>query len=254
MTQPYNEPGGVCPSSAMTGYPPYTSTKTSGMSIASLVCGIVGMVTCCSLLPSILAIIFGGVALPPILRGEVQGRGLAISGLVTGVLGLLSGIVFLLVLEQSPANTLISGTQLPDETRAILESLKAVEPGETIDYFYPTGNFSIKESGIVLTPDRVVFYANDSIPRSCPLVEVRSIAFHPALNMLSDGRFVLNRESGDAFSFSLMSSGFTGDDYLFYDALIDRIRAARAAAGKALPVIESSSANPDGPETTPEVQ
>jgi hypothetical protein len=49
---------------------------TSGLAIASLVLGILGV--------SILAIIFGFVALSQVKKGKRGGRGLAISGVVLG--------------------------------------------------------------------------------------------------------------------------------------------------------------------------
>lgn len=66
---------------------------TSGMAVASLVLGILGIVPCCSLLiPSILAIIFGHIAKSEIRRSNKAGDGLATAGLVMGYLGLLIGL------------------------------------------------------------------------------------------------------------------------------------------------------------------
>lgn len=58
---------------------------TSGMATASLVCGILGLLGCGGCLTSILAIIFGYVSLKTIDRGEASGRGLAISGIILGI-------------------------------------------------------------------------------------------------------------------------------------------------------------------------
>jgi hypothetical protein len=66
---------------------PLATARTSGMAIASLVLGLVWI---CGL-GSLLAVIFGHVALADIERGrgQVLGRGMAIAGLILGYLGLL---------------------------------------------------------------------------------------------------------------------------------------------------------------------
>ena len=58
----------------------------SGLAVASLVLGIVGIFTCYLLLPSILAAVFGVVAMRQIAQRphELTGRGLAIAGVVCG--------------------------------------------------------------------------------------------------------------------------------------------------------------------------
>lgn len=61
---------------------------TSGLAITSLVCGLLWF---CGL-GSVMAVIFGHIALGQTRRGERAGGGLAIAGLVLGYLGLL-GIV-----------------------------------------------------------------------------------------------------------------------------------------------------------------
>lgn len=62
-----------------------------GLSIAALVLGLVGLFLSWFLfgLPSLLAVIFGHVA----LKREPAGRGMAIGGLVTGYLVLLLGVL-----------------------------------------------------------------------------------------------------------------------------------------------------------------
>ena len=71
-----------------------TQPKTSGMAIASLVCGILSL---CLLLPALLGIIFGIIALRQIngSAGVITGKGLAIGGLVTSALGMI-GILSIL--------------------------------------------------------------------------------------------------------------------------------------------------------------
>jgi len=73
--------------------PPGTSAPgTNGYAIASLVLGIIGMG-----IGSILAVVFGHMALGQIRRTPQGGRGLAIAGLVLGYIG-IAGIVILLLL------------------------------------------------------------------------------------------------------------------------------------------------------------
>ncbi|MEO6123708.1 MAG: DUF4190 domain-containing protein [Ilumatobacteraceae bacterium] len=64
-------------------------SQTNGMAVASMVLGIVGIfLFCFYAIPSILAVIFGGVALGQIKKDpKYTGRGMAISGLVTGLVG-----------------------------------------------------------------------------------------------------------------------------------------------------------------------
>lgn len=67
---------------------PYCQGGTSGLAIASFVCGMVGMFGCCCcpfLLASVGAIVCGHIALPQIAANPMRGgRGLAITGLILG--------------------------------------------------------------------------------------------------------------------------------------------------------------------------
>lgn len=80
---------------------------TSGLAIASLVCGVVSVISCMVFL-GIPAVICGHMAMNQIAnsRTMVIGRGLAISGLVCGYLSLvmlISGIcLFIFVMASSP--------------------------------------------------------------------------------------------------------------------------------------------------------
>jgi len=82
-----------------------TGQRTSGLAIASLVLGIIGLVLFMTIIPpvvcSILAIIFGAIALKKIKKDSSLkgGRGLAITGIVLGIITLilvivLGGVVF----------------------------------------------------------------------------------------------------------------------------------------------------------------
>jgi hypothetical protein len=67
------------------------SGQSNGFCVASLVLGIVGIPAGCTLIIPLLAVIFGIIGLMQISRseGEGGGRGMAIAGIVCGVLGLL---------------------------------------------------------------------------------------------------------------------------------------------------------------------
>ncbi len=71
--------------------------RTNGLAVASMVCGIVGICTC---VLSILAVIFGHVALSQIKKsgGVQKGRGMAIAGLATGYSGLALVVLYGVVL------------------------------------------------------------------------------------------------------------------------------------------------------------
>ena len=86
------------PASAGTSQSPGKASiqpKTSGLAIASLVCGILSL---CLGLPALLGIIFGIIALRQIngSAGVITGKGLAIGGLVTSALGM--GVIFAVLL------------------------------------------------------------------------------------------------------------------------------------------------------------
>jgi hypothetical protein len=82
---------------------PFNTRQTSGLAIASMVLGIVAVVTMCGghfaifALPcSILALIFGFIAKGKANRGEAGGKGMAIAGIVMGCVHL--GIVAIILL------------------------------------------------------------------------------------------------------------------------------------------------------------
>lgn len=73
-------------------YQPAAAIKTSGMAIASLVLGILGI--------SLLAIIFGIVALNQIKKsnGFVTGKGMAIAGIILGSVAIVITIIVIIAL------------------------------------------------------------------------------------------------------------------------------------------------------------
>jgi hypothetical protein len=86
---------------------------TSGMAVTSMVLGIVSMlVPCVGLVTGILAVIFGGAGLSQInrSRGRLSGKGMAVTGLVTGVITLSLYLTYvILVLAGTLATPHING-------------------------------------------------------------------------------------------------------------------------------------------------
>ncbi len=103
--QPYSPPS-VPQYGFAYGAPPVI-VKTNGMAIASMISGIAGMLLCVLFVPSILAVIFGHVALAQIKRsgGHEQGRGMAISGLILGYLAIVAAIVWIIVVVVNSDST-----------------------------------------------------------------------------------------------------------------------------------------------------
>ncbi len=85
-------------------YPAYSMARsTNGLAIAALVLGIV----CVYWVTSILAVIFGHIALSQIRVSGQRGRGLAIAGLVLGYawLGLLALLIVVVALVRTSVGT-----------------------------------------------------------------------------------------------------------------------------------------------------
>jgi len=82
---------------------PDDKPRTDGMSIAAMVCGILSFfVPVLGLILAILAIIFGGVGLGRTRRDpELKGRGMAITGLVLGIVGMFFVLLLLTILSLS---------------------------------------------------------------------------------------------------------------------------------------------------------
>lgn len=96
LTQPQYQVPQLPPQIFNTQVVQATGPGTNGMSVASMVLGIVGILLgyCMFAVPCILAVILGHVALVQIKRTGQNGRGMAITGLVLGyiVLGVLAAI------------------------------------------------------------------------------------------------------------------------------------------------------------------
>ena len=72
-------------------------TRTSGLAIAALVCGICGLVIpWLGFVLSVLAIIFGGVAISQTGRDpRLGGRGMAVAGLVCGIAAIVIWVIII---------------------------------------------------------------------------------------------------------------------------------------------------------------
>lgn len=87
--------GGSTPLPSMPPAPALPGQRAGG-AVASLVLGIIGVVTCPLLILSVLAIVFGALARKRIKAsgGQLGGKGQATAGLVLGIVGLLIGAGF----------------------------------------------------------------------------------------------------------------------------------------------------------------
>jgi len=75
--------------------------KTSGLAIASLVCGIVSSFLCCYGMPTSIAAIVMGVAAKKNIaasRGSVTGGGMATAGIILGVVWLVLSLLFIVLI------------------------------------------------------------------------------------------------------------------------------------------------------------
>lgn len=83
------------------GYPGYQPKPGSGLAIASLVCGILGVLTgifiFSGLSLGLAGIVLGIVALVKVKNGTASGKGMAIGGIVTGALGMIVAVVVLIL-------------------------------------------------------------------------------------------------------------------------------------------------------------
>jgi type II secretory pathway pseudopilin PulG len=100
-------------------YYPSSSPQRKGLAIASLVVGIVSILTCGGLLVgAIVGIVLGIVAMNKAQRDPTQyaGRGLAIAGIVTSAFSFLLGILAAIAIPN-----LLKSQQAPQETAALTE-------------------------------------------------------------------------------------------------------------------------------------
>ena len=218
--------------------------RTSGFAIASLACGIVGLLSFCLFLPSVLSIVFGVVALPAIKRGETRGKGLALSGIITGVTGLILGLVLWVIFLGTPDTLPVKGSSISASNVAKLRSMGVLLDGEQIEYLCPTALLSITGSGLVLTKERLVIYDSQSTPESCKLAEIVTIEFNPAAYWFDDGEFIIELDDGQELYFII--SAESGGDRVFERHLRRLATGARIAAGRPTPEFELASPGAEG--------
>ncbi len=227
---------------------PYASgeiwpVRISGFAIASLACGIVGLLSFCVFLPSVLSIVFGGVALPAIKAGQARGKSLAISGIITGIAGLILGLVLWIVLLNSPDTVVVKGSLVSTSDIEKLRSMGALLEDERIEYLCPTGMFSVMESGLILTAERFVIYDDQSTPESCKLSDIAAIEFTPAANWIDNATFIIELDNGDELYFSISTE--SGGDRVFERRFRRLATEARIAAGRPAPESELAPLEPD---------
>ncbi|WP_280468363.1 DUF4190 domain-containing protein [Nocardia cyriacigeorgica] len=78
------------------GYQPYgmPPVGTNGMAIGSLITSCIGLLCCGLLVPGLVGLVLGLVALNQIKQTGQEGRGLAIAGISVGAVGLVIGILY----------------------------------------------------------------------------------------------------------------------------------------------------------------
>ena len=206
---------------------PVSPPRTSRLAIASLVCGLVGLVTCCTFVPGLVGLGLGIGAWPGISRGAARGRGLAIAGIVISIVSLLMGIGVWVALARSPELRPIPGDELDRSSIRLLQDLGALEDGETITFLYSGGLLSIRENGVILTDRRIVTYVAESV-EFLALEDVTEINFTPSQGFWQDGEFVVYSE--DDFIVFYVGAEERGD-LTFERALRQAVNGARAEAG-----------------------
>jgi uncharacterized membrane protein len=103
---PPGPPGGYQPPP---GYQPYgaggpaQAPTNSGMAIASMVLSLVGLIPCFWVfqIPGLLGLIFGFVGLNQTKDGSRKGRGMAIAGLVIGIILVVVAVLFVVYFATS---------------------------------------------------------------------------------------------------------------------------------------------------------
>lgn len=66
----------------------------NGMGIAALILGIVGLVSCCFVVPSVLAIVFGVIGNRKAKEGSATNGGMAMAGLIMGIIGVALAVLY----------------------------------------------------------------------------------------------------------------------------------------------------------------
>ena len=107
-TPPPPPPGGQPPFGAPGG--PGSGPKNSGKALASMITGLVGLLTfCCGffVLSSIAALVLGILGKKDIAasNGQLKGDGMALTGIITGALGLVALVVSIILIATGVIDT-----------------------------------------------------------------------------------------------------------------------------------------------------
>lgn len=82
------------------GYPGYQPTPSSALAIASLILGVIGLLSGWLIFGGVLGlvgVILGIVALVKVKNGTASGKGMAIGGIVTGALGMIAAAAMMVL-------------------------------------------------------------------------------------------------------------------------------------------------------------
>ena len=103
VQQPAQQPSGIPPITQQ--YYQYTpvnpalvsrQSTADGFAVASLICALVGLFSCCTVLPSFLAIIFGAISKAK--NDGTRPTGMSTAGLVLGIIGVLLNLFILMIM------------------------------------------------------------------------------------------------------------------------------------------------------------
>ena len=86
--QPYYQYAPVDPTLAA------NQNTSDGFAIASLICSIIGLVSCCTVLPSLLGVIFGAVS--KVKNDGTRPTGVSTVGLIIGIIGLIINLLIVI--------------------------------------------------------------------------------------------------------------------------------------------------------------
>ncbi|MGB2738619.1 MAG: DUF4190 domain-containing protein, partial [Candidatus Nanopelagicales bacterium] len=95
-------PPGYGAGGGMPGGPAQPSNN--GLAIASLVVSIVGLICCNFLIVSIVGVVLGFIAKNQIAKTGQRGGGMAMAGIIIGIVGIVIGIVLLILTFTSNSN------------------------------------------------------------------------------------------------------------------------------------------------------
>jgi hypothetical protein len=162
----YPPPGGPAYPPPYQAPPDYSTGKLSGLAVASLVLGI----TWIFWLGSILALVFGYMALSRMKRSPDRGRGLAIAGIVLGWIGMVTLVISIAAIagsgdddDDTSTGTTEAGetTEDPGTTAAPAEGQDVYQVGDTAhtadldvtvhaveDPYEPTNEFETPQAGM----------------------------------------------------------------------------------------------------------